>query len=188
MALRDDMEANNRSWTRHIHPRVTMKKTRSFAPGPAGWPLGRVLTGVLALAVFAAGRASAQSPCTGCLVAFEGYPERRVTVTGTNTEAIAMRGEDSEEFVVRIVVDPEGNHFWETREMKPLVKIDSGGGYLLFLSESGYVRIRKEWAKEAMEALPAETLRDQGIDVEYDYIEHLFDHLRTFTYYGKRRS
>ena len=63
--------------------------------------------------------------------------------------------------------------------MKPLVKIDSGGGYLLFLSESGYVRIRKEWAKEAMEALPAETLRDQGIDVEYDYIEHLFDHLRT---------
>ena len=111
-----------------------------------------------------------------------------MTVTGTNTEAIAMRGEDSEEFVVRIVVDPEGNHFWETREMKPLVKIDSGGGYMLFLSESGYVRIRKEWAKEAMEALPAETLKDQGIDVEYDYIEHLFDHLRTFTYYGKRRS
>ena len=114
-------------------------------------------------------------------VVFEGYPAKKV-LTGDVLSESPMSREQSNEFSVQIVVDREGSYFWMSREMKPLVRIESGA-YVTYISESGYVRT---YTDAVLPLLRGENL--PGIDTTYEYVEHIPHLLSSINYYGKRRD
>jgi hypothetical protein len=73
----------------------------------------------------------------------------------------------------------DGKFIWTSRENKPLVKIDTGGAFLMFLAVdgSGYIRLIKPNFKNAASVM-------SSTEKSFDYIEHLLMGLRTVTYYG----
>ncbi|MYH51333.1 MAG: hypothetical protein F4139_00115 [Gemmatimonadetes bacterium] len=100
---------------------------------------------------------------------FEGYPVRRVLVSPDGGLPEALNDKQSAEYASRVVVDREGNYFWESREMKPMAMVVSGA-FTVFVAESGYVKTyRSQSVKSATAAgMKAAT----GVD-QYDYVEHV---------------
>ena len=116
-------------------------------------------------------------------VVFDGYPVRTVEVAsdGSGVTQRPMSSEESEEFLARVVVDGEGNHFWETREMKPMVRIVSGS-YVSYVATTGYIRTYTDFALGVMRAAAA-----SGVDeAKTEYVEHLYIYLGSITYHGRR--
>ena len=100
---------------------------------------------------------------------FEGYPVRKVFVSQDSGHPSAMNGKESAEYASRIVVDTEGNYFWETREMKPMVRARSGA-FTVFTAEQGYV---KTYRSQSVKSSTAPLMKVvTGID-QYDYVEHV---------------
>ena len=83
-------------------------------------------------------------------VVFEGYPVKRAEVAsdGNGVTQGPMSSQESGEFLARVVVDGEGNHFWETREMKPMVRVVSGS-YVTYVATTGYIRTYTDFALAA---------------------------------------
>ena len=135
-------------------------------------------TAVLACC-FASWLLAAQNADDRYTVVFEGYPVKKV-LTGDVLSESPVTQEQSNEFLVQIVMDREGNYFWMSREMKPLVRVESGA-YVTYISESGYIRTYTDAMLPVLRrgGLP-------GIDSTYEYVEHIRHHLSSINYYGKR--
>ena len=136
------------------------------------------------LLVIGAGASDAAAQCPGCRTVFEGRPELRTDVTSWETNTLRLGRGEAEEYTVRIVVDPMGNYFWETREMKPMAKVDAGM-YTTYVSDAGYVRVVKDDVRNELKVQDLDW-KALGVDMEYDYLEHLYTHLGTISYYGRR--
>ena len=72
-------------------------------------------------------------------VVFEGYPTKRVTTGPEFVERKLLTEDESDEFGVLIVVNGQGDYFWATREMKPMVRVQSGI-YVIYVASNGYVK------------------------------------------------
>jgi hypothetical protein len=110
---------------------------------------------------------------------FVGVPSVRVTEGGIERNAEKLEQSKSMELAC-VVKEIDGKFIWASRENKPLVKIDSGGAFLIFIAidGSGYVRLIKPNFKNAASLM-------SPTEKSFDYIEHLLLGLRTITYYGK---
>ena len=111
----------------------------------------------------------APTPAPQYRAVFEGYPVRKVLVTPDGGVPEAMNGKESAEHASRVVVDTEGNYFWETREMKPMAMVRSGA-FTVFVAESGYV---KTYRSQSVKSSTAPMMKaGTGVD-QYDYVEHV---------------
>jgi hypothetical protein len=117
--------------------------------------------------------------CYSQSVIFTGAPSVKVTEGGVerNSENLVQaRAKDA----ICVIMEIEGKFFWASRDNKQLVKIDTGGAFLIFLAAdgSGYIRVIKKDLKEAASLMSA-------TERTFDYVEHLLLGLRSVTYYGK---
>jgi hypothetical protein len=119
------------------------------------------------------------SICNAQVLSFVGVPSVRVTEGGIERNAEKLEQSKSMELAC-VVKEIDGKFIWASRENKPLVKIDSGGAFLIFIAidGSGYVRLIKPNFKNAASLM-------SPTEKSFDYIEHLLLGLRTITYYGK---
>ena len=118
------------------------------------------------------------SICNAQVLSFVGIPAVRISEGGV--ERFAEKLEQSKSMELACVIkEIDGKFIWASRENKPLVKIDTGGAFLIFLAVdgSGYVRLIKPNFKNAASLM-------SPTEKSFDYIEHLLLGLRTITYYG----
>ena len=116
--------------------------------------------------------------CNAQSFTFTGIPSVKVTEGGV--ERNAEKIEQSKAMIVTCVIkEIDGKFIWASRENKPLVKIDTGGAFLIFLAVdgSGYIRLIKPNFKNTASLM-------SSTEKSFDYIEHLLLGLRTITYYG----
>ncbi len=150
-----------------------------------------VLARVLLLIIFAFGSSwlSVESePSPQYTVVFEGYPTKKVETGPDVLMERSLSPEESDEFAVRIVVDQEGNYFWASREMKPMVKVLSGS-YVTYAATSGYVRTYMDDVLDMARAGIDSTVASiMGLDHSYEYVEHLYIFFGGINYYGERRD
>ena len=120
-------------------------------------------------------------------VVFEGHPAKKVETSPDSVVESLMSPEESEDYLARVVVDQDGNYFWASREMRPMVRIDLGGSYVTYWSNAGYIRTYTDTALEILRLAEAEVART-GVDspVEYEYVEHIYIYFTGINYYGKR--
>ena len=127
-------------------------------------------------------------PAPQYVVVFEGYPTRK---TQTGPEVVLERSlspEESDEYAVRVVVDREGNYFWASREMKPMVKVLSGS-YVTYAATTGYVRTYIDGILDMKrEGIDSTVATIMGLDHPYEYVEHLYVYFGGINYYGERRD
>jgi len=119
---------------------------------------------------------------------FDGYPTRK---TETGPEEVLerfLRPEESDEYAARVVVDREGNYFWASREMKPMVKVLSGS-YVTYAATTGYVRTYIDGILDMKrEGIDSTAAAIMGLDHPYEYVEHLYIYFGGINYYGIRRD
>lgn len=131
--------------------------------------------GVLILTIaMAASVAGAQES-----VAFEGRPVWKVETSAGGTFRDEMRADASFEYQVR-VLERNGRYYWASREMKELVRSESGV-YVTYhaVDGSGYVRVlRPAFSRPKASTAPA------GEEFEPEYMEHLILGFATITYFG----
>jgi hypothetical protein len=114
-------------------------------------------------------------------VVFEGRPLIKVESSFESTESSSLDSDEAFEFAVRIV-ERRGKYYWATREMRELVRSESGA-YITFhaVDGSGYVRVGAPLLLELRDLLPADKRRR-----EIGYVEHLLIQYASVTYYGNR--
>ena len=119
-------------------------------------------------------------------VVLEGRPGKRVKAGDTEVgwtvrEEMLDRG-DSEEYLVRVVKDRRGNHFWASREMRPMTKEESGIFVTYSAGAGGYVKTYTEPALDM--------LREDGViglhEYGHEYVEHIPFLLSSINYWGTR--
>ncbi len=120
-------------------------------------------------------------------VVFEGRPGKRVIVgltqAGWTVHEEALDRADSEEYLVRVVKDRRGNHFWASREMRPMAREESEGFVTYSAGRFGYVKAMKESTVDAVR----EMTRGDDLGEHYsEYMEHVIDVLYTISYWGTR--
>ena len=118
------------------------------------------------------------SICNAQVLSFVGVPAVRISEGGV--ERFAEKLEQSKSMELACVVkEIDGKFIWASRENKPLVKIDTGGAFVMFVAVdgSGYIRQIKPSFKNAASLM-------SSTEKSFDYIEHLLLGLRTVTYYG----
>ena len=116
--------------------------------------------------------------CNAQVLSFVGVPAVRISEGGV--ERFAEKLEQSKSMELACVVkEIDGKFIWASRENKPLVKIDTGGAFVMFVAVdgSGYIRLIKPNFKNAASVM-------SSTEKSFDYIEHLLLGLRTVTYYG----
>ena len=91
-----------------------------------------------------------------------------------------MAGDESRSSRALIVVDSQGNYFWASRGMRPLVRQQSGI-YVTYTASAGYI---KTYDDEALEAIRKGEF--PLMDPWPEYVEHLHLGLGSITYYGVR--
>jgi hypothetical protein len=118
------------------------------------------------------------SICNAQVLSFVGIPAVRIIEGGVERNTEKLEETKSIEFAC-VVKEVDGKFIWTSRENKPLVKIDTGGAFLMFLAVdgSGYIRLIKPNFKNAASVM-------SSTEKSFDYIEHLLMGLRTVTYYG----
>ena len=118
------------------------------------------------------------SICNAQVLSFVGIPAVRISEGGVERFAEKLEQSKSMELVC-VIKEIDGKFIWASRENKPLVKIDNGGAFLIFLAVdgSGYIRQIKPNFKNAASLM-------SSTEKSFDYIEHLLLGLRTVTYYG----
>ena len=120
-------------------------------------------------------------------VVFEGRPGKRVIVglpqAGWTVHEEELDGADSEEYLVRVVKDRRGNHFWASREMRPMAREESEGFVTYSAGRFGYVKTMKESTLDAVR----EMTRGDDLGEHYaEYMEHVIDVLYSINYWGTR--
>ena len=116
--------------------------------------------------------------CNAQVLSFVGVPAVRISEGGV--ERFAEKLEQSKSMELACVVkEIDGKFIWASRENKPLVKIDTGGAFIIYVAVdgSGYIRQIKPNFKNAASLM-------SSTEKSFDYIEHLLLGLRTITYYG----
>jgi hypothetical protein len=118
------------------------------------------------------------SVCNAQVLSFVGVPAVRISEGGVERFAEKLEQSKSKEFVC-VVKEIDGKFIWASRENKPLVKIDTGGAFVIYVAVdgSGYIRQIKPNFKNAASLM-------SSTEKSFDYIEHLLLGLRTVTYYG----
>ncbi|MCY3546555.1 MAG: hypothetical protein OXH49_06705 [Gemmatimonadetes bacterium] len=116
-------------------------------------------------------------------VVFEGRPGKRVTIgyteAGWTVRDEMLDTDDSEEYLVRVVKDRRGNHFWASREMRPMAREESGGMVTYSAGASGYVKTYREPVLDMV--------RQAGVfEPGHEYMEHLTNVLYSVNYWGTR--
>ena len=120
-------------------------------------------------------------------VVFEGRPDKRAVIGQTEAGwTVLEQGldrDDSEEYLVRIVKDRGGNHFWASREMRPMAREESEGFVTYSAGRFGYVKTMKESTLDVLR----EMARGQDLGEHYsEYMEHVIDVLYSVNYWGTR--
>ena len=142
----------------------------------------------LVIATLAALSLTAHSAEPEYVVVFEGYPTRK---TETGPDMILERPlspKETYEYVARIVMDSKGNHFWQSREMKPMVKVLSGS-YVTYANPAGYVRTYIDGILDMKrEGIDSTAATIMGLDHPYEYVEHIYVYFAGINYYGERRD
>ena len=116
-------------------------------------------------------------------VVFEGRPGKRViigyTQAGWTAQEEVLDRDDSEEYLVRVVKDRRGNHFWASREMRPMAREESEGFVTYSAGSYGYVKTYKEPVLDMV--------RRAGVfEPGHEYMEHVIDVLYSVNYWGTR--
>lgn len=113
------------------------------------------------------------------MLSFVGVPAMKISEGGVERNVEKLEQSKSIELIC-VIKEIDGKFIWASRENKPLVKIDTGGAFLIFLAVdgSGYIRVIKPNFKSAASLM-------SPTEKSFDYIEHLLLGLRTITYYGK---
>ncbi len=115
-------------------------------------------------------------------VVFEGYPTKRVTTGPEFVERKLLTEDESDEFGVLIVVNGQGDYFWATREMKPMVRVQSGI-YVSYVASNGYVKTFDEEVLNDVRDVDSILFNPAG-----EYVEHHHFGLAGISYYGVRRD
>ena len=120
-------------------------------------------------------------------VVFEGRPDKRVIVGLTQAGWTVHEGgldrAGSEEYLVRVVKDRRGNHFWASREMRPMAREESEGFVTYSAGRFGYVKVMKESTLDAVR----EMMHGDDLGEHYaEYMEHVIDVLYSISYWGTR--
>ena len=146
--------------------------------------MSKSLTFVLLLLTAPGGYAQAQKTYREVFV---GYPSVKTQVQGDTIARWPMQGQESTEYACRIVIDEDGNYFWASREMKPMVKAVSGI-YVTYISDAGYVRtyVDRLWTDLASDTLLQNTARVIPTDMGFEYMENLYTGLAGIVYHGRR--
>ena len=130
-------------------------------------------TAVLALAVAA--------PLQGqYTTVFEGHPTRKIETSPEGATEFSMTPEESDEFLARVVVDREGNYFWASREMRPMVRLVSGS-YVTYATTTSYIRTYIDAVIDLKRLTPSESAWGP-----YEYVEHIYVQFVGVNYYGNR--
>ncbi len=116
-------------------------------------------------------------------VVFEGRPGKRVTTgyteNGWTVQEEGLDGDDSEEYLVRVVRDRRGNHFWASREMLPMAMEESEGFVTWSAGKYGYVKTYQEPVLDMV--------RQAGVfEPGHEYMEHVINVLYSISYWGTR--
>ena len=116
-------------------------------------------------------------------VVFEGRPGKRViigyTQAGWTVLEEGLDRDDSEEYLARIVKDRRGNHFWASREMRPMAREESEGFVTYLAGRYGYVKTSKEAVLDVVRGAGA-------FEPGHEYMEHVIDVLYSVNYWGTR--
>ena len=120
-------------------------------------------------------------------VVFEGRPGKRAiigyTEAGWTVLEEMLDRDDSEEYLVRVVKDRRGNHFWASREMRPMAREESEGFVTYSAGRFGYVKTMKESTLDVVR----EMMRGEDFGEHYsEYMEHVIDVLYSVNYWGTR--
>ena len=120
-------------------------------------------------------------------VVFEGRPGKRVIIGSTEAGWTVLEEmldrDDSEEYLVRVVKDRRGNHFWASREMRPMAREESEGFVTYSAGRFGYVKAMKESTLDVVR----EMARGEDLGEHYsEYMEHVIDVLYSVNYWGTR--
>ena len=120
-------------------------------------------------------------------VVFEGLPGKRVVIgstqVGWTVQEETLDRDDSEEYLVRVVKDRRGNHFWASREMLPMAREESEGFVTYSAGRFGYVKTMKESTLDVVR----EMARGEDLGEHYaEYMEHVVDVLYSVNYWGTR--
>ncbi len=116
-------------------------------------------------------------------VVFEGLPGKRViigyTEAGWTVQEETLDRDDSEEYLVRVVKDRRGNHFWASREMRPMAREESEGFVTYSAGSYGYVKTYKEPVLDMVRQAGA-------FEPGHEYMEHVINVLYGVNYWGTR--
>jgi len=120
-------------------------------------------------------------------VVFEGRPDKRVisgsTQAGWTVQEETLDRDDSEEYLVRVVKDRRDNHFWASREMRPMAREESEGFVTYSAGRFGYMKTMKESTLDVVR----EMARGADLGEHYsEYMEHVVDVLYSVNYWGTR--
>ena len=116
-------------------------------------------------------------------VVFEGGPGKRVIMGYTEARWTVheetLGRDDSQEYLVRVVKDRRGNHFWASREMRPMAREESEGFVTYSAGSYGYVKTYQEPVLDMV--------REAGVfEPGHEYMEHVINVLYSVNYWGTR--
>lgn len=114
-------------------------------------------------------------------VVFEGLPVMKVEVNSDTTYRRVMSGPEVKEYVSRVVVDRNGQHYWDSREMKKMMRVVSGD-FVVYADAAGqgYVKacFLSDWCG----------FRGLYGSTPFDYVEHVatYGTSGSINYFGNR--
>lgn len=114
-------------------------------------------------------------------VVFEGRPIKKVTAGFEGVREDQLSADQTFEYQLRIV-ERNGKFFWASRQMKPLIRTESGA-YITYVATdgSGYIRVGAPMLLDLRDRLPPERRAR-----EIGYVEHLVLQFASVNYYGNR--
>ena len=104
----------------------------------------------------------------------EGRPGKRVILGYTEAGWTVNEGRldpaESEEYLVRVIKDRAGNHFWASREMLPMVKLETEGFVTYSAGSYGYVKTYQDPLLDMVRGV---------FEPGHEYMEHIINVIYT---------